>query len=1417
MKRWFGALCALAMCAAAGAENLSEAQIPPSLRDWRPWVLNDLGYRACPWLANQAPESAEHFICAWPGKLALNTNAQGATFTVRWRVEAPTWVVLPGNGEHWPQQVTVNGQRLPVLARGGGEDDENRSPALWLTPGSYQVEGRIPWHEQPQTLRVPQDIGLIALTVDGKTVAPIQRDGGDVTLGRAAAATAPEADSIELRVYRKLTDGVPGALTTRVQFNVSGQAREETLGPALPPGFSPVALQSPWPARLDGDGKLRVQVQPGSAVLLLEARADAALTKVSAKPGAEPWPAQEIWSYEAAPRLRVTAASGALQVDPRQAEVPGEWQALPAFALADAATLTIEERSRGLAADAANRLSLQREAWLDFSGSGWYARDRVVGDMLQGWRLDVAAPFTLEQATALNARQSGGEPLLITRGAKTDESGVEWRTPRVDLGAGVRIAAPASMPIAGWQQTFDSVQATLHFPYGYKLLAAPGADSASGSWIAGWNLIDVFLCAIVVLLAWRLLGASGALVTIAYLLLGYQEPARPLWTLLAVFAFALIVRALPAGRLALATEWLRRAALVLLVLVGLWFVTAQVRYALYPQLEPRTYAGYATPGGFMQAVSVAPPAQDAYGEIEEEKAMPASAPQVLDARPVSGDAVAEAPPPPEPMRHRQSRAQDKLANVNAPAPAREIAGSAGVSESRAKKIEHYSENTVVQTGRGAPNWSIGSSAALSWSGPVLASQSVRLLLAPPWLVRPLRLVLCLLLAWLVWRLVRSRAAPPPARAVATGAAAVFACMLGVGAPHAARAQGYPSDELLQHLREHLLEAPRCAPSCATLASAEVAASGDAASVALEVHAGERVAVPLPSDESAAPLRSVTVDGANEEALARDAQGVLWVALGRGVHRVQLTYAAGGDKLALAFPLRPARVLFQGKGWEASGLSDDRLLTETLTLVRAHDAARGTAPDAGVQQFPPYVRVQRNLSLGLEWSVSTEVQRVSPAQGGFTVEVPALPGEHVATAGIKVQNGKIPAAIAEGAVSASWQSTLDRGDTLTLTAPPLDARSEVWTVLVSPTWHVDFSGVPGVGTERGEDVNDFRRFEFNPLPGETLTLKVTRPAPAQGAARAIDVVSLVTQSGQRAATHTLAFTIRASQGGDQVMTLPPDSELLGVTRDNQALNLRLSGGKLSLPIVPGAHNYQVSFRDATPIGAIARTPAVDLGMAAANVTLALHVPADRWLLAAFGPPLGPAVLYWGELVVLIGVAFGLSRTRRTRLGFGSWLLLGLGFSTFSWFYFALVVAWIFALDWRARSAVPVRWWLFNLLQMALAVLTAVALIALVSTITRGLLGNPDMHVTGNGSSAYALSWFTDASGAALPQASALTLPLWVYKLAMLAWALWLANAVLGWLREGFVSWTAGGYWRAQPRGAAAAPAAPVAAPPQAPTP
>jgi len=213
----------------------------------------------------------------------------------------------------------------------------------------------------------------------------------------------------------------------------------------------------------------------------------------------------------------------------------------------------------------------------------------------------------------------------------------------------------------------------------------------------------------------------------------------------------------------------------------------------------------------------------------------------------------------------------------------------------------------------------------------------------------------------------------------------------------------------------------------------------------------------------------------------------------------------------------------------------------------------------------------------------------------------------------------------------------------------------------------------------------------------------------------------------------------------------------------------------------------------------RTPSFALHAPTANIDLTLHLPQDRWVLWAWGPTTGPAVLYWSQLIVLLLASWLLARYAPTPLRLHHWLLLGLGFSAFAWSAYALVVLWLILLGLRARVAPSTR------LSTPTFILTLLSLIVLISAVPKGLLGFPDMHVAGNDSSAWQLHWFADQTSDALPAGGVLSVSLWVYKLAMLAWALWLANALLGWLRWGFQAWSSGGYWRHKP--AAVAPPLP----------
>src|SRR6185312_9981760 len=222
--------------------------------------------------------------------------------------------------------------------------------------------------------------------------------------------------------------------------------------------------------------------------------------------------------------------------------------------------------------------------------------------------------------------------------------------------------------------------------------------------------------------------------------------------------------------------------------------------------------------------------------------------------------------------------------------------------------------------------------------------------------------------------------------------------------------------------------------------------------------------------------------------------------------------------------------------------------------------------------------------------------------------------------------------------------------------------------------------------------------------------------------------------------------RSTRGGEHAIDVPPGGELLDARRDNQAINLAIRDGRISLPLLPG-------------VAARVRTPALDLHAPVANIDLAVHLPQDRWVLWTWGPTDGPAVLYWSQVLVLLIAAWLLARYAPTPLRLRHWVLLGLGFSAFAWSAFALVVVWLIALGLRARLRAPeqLERLRFNLLQLGLAALTVLALCVLVGAVPQGLLGLPDMHVAGNHSSGSNLHWFADRSDGALPLAGVFSLP------------------------------------------------------------
>jgi len=164
-----------------------------------------------------------------------------------------------------------------------------------------------------------------------------------------------------------------------------------------------------------------------------------------------------------------------------------------------------------------------------------------------------------------------------------------------------------------------------------------------------------------------------------------------------------------------------------------------------------------------------------------------------------------------------------------------------------------------------------------------------------------------------------------------------------------------------------------------------------------------------------------------------------------------------------------------------------------------------------------------------------------------------------------------------------------------------------------------------------------------------------------------------------------------------------------------------------------------------------------------------------------------------LIVIVLVALALGRVKETPLNTASWILLGIGLSTVTPFIALLIAAWIFALYARGRITGLDKAMRFDALQVALVLLTLAAVAALFGAVSNGLLGNPEMQIAGNGSAHNLLVWYQDRIDSAIPQPWIISVPVLAYRFLMLAWSMWMAFALIDWLKWGWGCFSRGRLW------------------------
>jgi hypothetical protein len=1310
-----------------------QAMETPSVLDpWKDWVLHDKAEQRCPAHFNDGTIRR----CWWPSRLAMNVGAKGGLFEQQVTVYAPSWVILPGDETHWPQSVTAGGEdRVPVVVR-------NNRPCTRLEPGAYLIKGAFVWAALPEMLKVTPSAGILSLTIDGRNVVEPDIDGNGRLRLHGKSSIARPGDTMTATRFRLVEDDIPMRVINRILLQVSGRPREIRLASLLPEGATVMKIDSPLPVRMDHAGGLLVQASPGQWDIRVTVRMDGPVNTLFTAKDAD---GDEIWSFKAFNDLRMVKVLGAPTVEPSRTRMPDEWKDFPAYQLKPGTALSLEVVRRGDPDPAPDQLHLDRSWWLDFNGAGFTVHDRISGTLSRTWQLSMGDPMQLGRVAV------DGRDQLITLQGDRPSPGVQLRRGRLSMEADSRLArTSSSLPAVGWNHDFQRVRGVLHLPPGWTLLSTAGVDVPPGAWIQRWTLLDFFLVLIIAISATKIRSRMTGLLALVTLVLTFHEPGAPRHVWLHLLAVAALLKYLPGGWFKrLVTLW-GAVAVIVLIVIALPFMVQQVRTAIYPQL-----------------------ARDGNG-IYHPSAVPAAG-TVMETRTASAPEPASVGKPVLDAKDRIQRPAQK---------------------SLSRRTRFLSDpDALIQTGPGLPAWQ-WRSVRLHWNGPVDRTQQIRLWLISPIMNMALGLIRVLLLGMLIgtvldlrnWR----RYLPAPA---ATAASALILVLVCLAPAQLVRAEtggvAFPPQSLLDELERRLLAAPPCLPQCADVSRLELAATPDQLRLIMQVHAQAETVIPLPATlETWRPDR-ITLDNEPVESLARDERGAMWMVLPEGVHQVKMTGPTGqADEIRIAFPIVPHVATYAGVGWQARGFGQDNRMDATVALTRVKKGS-GLPVEMPSADIPDFFHVTRTLHLGIQWDVTTRIQRLTPPGKPAVLVIPLLQNASLTTPGIQVGEGGAQVSLGPDEMETRFSATIPLSPAIRLTAPQDVAWTETWILDAATMWRCRVSGLTAV---HHQDADRNWQPQWRPWPGEVVTIEVDRPPAVTGRTFTLDNARLALTPGHRFSSATLTLGIRSSKGGHHQIELPEQANLQTVSVNGSSLPVRQDGQLVTVPLEPGAQTVGVTWLQLNESMNLIRGPRVNVGESAVNAAVTFQMPDQRWILLTGGPTLGPAVLFWSYVIVVIIAAMGLGKTDITPLGTRQWMLLGLGLTQVPAWVAVLVAGWLMALGYRCRKDEPHSPLAFDLGQVLLAVITLAALAGLYSAIERGLLGIPDMQIAGNHSTRFQLNWIQDRIDGTMPMPWVASPPLWVYRLLMLAWSLWLAFSLVSWLRWGWGCFSKTRIWK-----------------------
>jgi len=1406
--------------------NADLSLVSEPLKPWIPWVLRDLGDDACP------GHEEDSRVCIATSKLSIQADKKGASFTLSGTRYSPGRVQLPGDSAAWPVEVRDRGLSIPVVG-----DDEDQ-PFVERPAGAFAITGRLTWKKRPASLSLPADIAIRQLSVDGKTAA------FDVEESRMWLETQLSEDSegdedaldtissLEIRVQRLLQDGSPMELVTTLELVVGGKERRIQLPGVIPANSRAVELNSSLAGRLDGKGGLELTLRPGTWNVVVKSLLSGTPSLLEVNKAPDPWPFQEVWSFRENANLRGLSFEGAPAVNPIQAGLDASLRNLPAWSLDSSHPLRIKVVRQGAIHPDSMKVSLERILHLDANGPGATVEDRYALDSWRPTRFSLRAPLDVSRMVPY----PGGPSLITSIGS--DEAGINLYNYTQSVTVLGRFADGSwrQASASGTATRLEKLRLDVKAPAGWWIVALTGIDGAEeySTWRSLWSETELVYAAILVGLLYLAVGRMAALLAMVFLAAGrFDLVGTSAWMGLAIVLF---LRSL-SDRLPDPKREFFRRILNPLVVIGLawsaWSLVSdssaqwiRISHPSARQEAPASGNSWIPRIGTMAENKEMDIRLDTTAVVEAYAEAPAGS---SEARTISHPPTSPASVMSSSVMDRMEESSDQLLGEDVDPNATNmidviLAGGGGLkkgdrkhgalgdgdrmarsgriglgSDTRsgvgivdrgrkvkpdiaAKRERDPFLDGVIQTGPGIPSLS-GTTARLESGYPVAADAKVRIWTLGTNVVRAVRL-LGILMGWmLLVHIVRRRSSLGVPSIPSTTPVAGALALLVMLAPAPAVAQAMPSSEMLEELKGTLTRAPDCEGSCADISRIAVASQGPDIRLECNLQALATTTLQLPQGDW------TLVDISCPTCSFGSSGNAPFAVVTKGTHTLTMVGRPSGKELVFSFPVRPRVLEVNTAGWVR--LDDGR---GSLHLSRAKGAAaieevESPDPRASNLGASPFVRIERRFQFSREWTVATRLVRSTQFEGAIAIDYPLLPGESTLD-GQAIDSGKARWVLPSGEKSAEFHTKLRHDDSLVLVART-GPWAETWNAQAHPRLQILHKGMPV--TQRGELV-------WTPFPGDTLKLFPKAWPAAKGPHLTLLGAKLTQSTDPRDPSGTLEFQTLLSQGSDIQVRIPADAQLEWVRRNGIDQNpTRLPDGRLNIPLTTDTRQVSVSWRIPGQNPFLGRSPRVELSVGGVDFSAELKMASNRFVLLSGGEGEGVRCLWWAFLPLLLGLAWGLWKWSASKVGILQAALVLVPVSTIQdlgssplWLFLAGLV-WV--LVWRERAdttawPTPMR----RLLQAGIIAMAGVVAIALIRLVASPLIGSPDFQPI---ATTRPWTWMLDRSAGSLPSAWAITLPVWMWKVALGLWLVWLVRFALPWVRKGWSVFTMDGLWPTTP--------------------